>query len=40
MSDWQIWHTMMAGLILFTAVQAVVFFIVTERILHHHLNLE
>ena len=40
MSDWQIWHTMMAGLILFTAVQAVVFFIVTERILHRHLNLE
>ena len=40
MSDWGIWHTVMAGLILFTAVQAVVFFFFTERILHRHLNLE
>ena len=30
----------MIGLILFTAVQAVVFFFFTERILHRHLNLE
>lgn len=40
MSDWEIWHTVMIGLILFTAVQAVVFFFFTERILHRHLNLE